>query len=325
MISVVYPLCDQDIFLLGLRPLSDKLMNQLLSHLVLPVLVGSLVDVDDLVQKQQDILDNYEREMDAIDDAQQQLNERNHQNNVISENTTSNKPLVTNSNPNSHPNSELSDVNQLQTDKGNLTRAKSDSSSIAAADDDTQKASAIRKFLERRTRISKQLALFLLTQVLTVFSDGGLINAVIVALMHPHPPKLVNQIVLQPPQKAVESSKPVAQVICIKRAYYSSAPSTPANESVDYDLNIEEKEADNHHDSILQAVLDRDENIGRYRQKRIESVEKMDVIHEDSTLPEESNMFRNELLGMLDADPTQTENEQLIASAAALILTIIRV
>eukprot|EP01083_Nonionella_stella_P311146 1108365_1 len=114
-------------------------MNQLLSHLVLPVLVGSVVDLDDLIKKQQDILNQYEKEMNAID------NECFNNNDINS-------------------NSDLSTVDL----ESSCTKNKS-TSAIEIGDDDTQKASTIRKFLERRTRISKQLSLFLLTQVLTVF------------------------------------------------------------------------------------------------------------------------------------------------------------
>ena len=290
----------QDIFLLGLRPLSDKLMNQLLSHLVLPVLIGSLVDVDDLVKIQQELLDQYEKEMNSVD------------------NENSVEPMLT-ENDNNDNNTTENIINE---------EANKSTSMLEMADDDTQKASAIRKFLQRRSRISKQLSLFLLTQVLTVFSDGGLINAIIVALMHPYPPKLVNQIVLKPPQHAVESSIPVAHVLCQKRSYYrknsttsTSQPSTPINEIND-DGNNDEK--DDKRSELMRQILDDDEN-DKVVRSRIESVEKMDIIAEDSNLPEESNMYRNELLNMLNSDPTQTENEQLIASAAALILTIIRV
>ena len=258
---------NQDIFLLGLRPLSDKLMNQLLSHLVLPVLIGSLVDVEHLVEAQQDINDQYARELNRIDG--ENFNENNH-----------NK-----------------------------------------VDDDTQKASAIRKFLESRTRISKQLALFLLTQVLSVFSDGRLCNAIIVCLIHPYPPKLVNQIILQPPQHAVESSIPISHVLCQKTSYFRkrsvSGPSTPQSECI-------EDQKDSHRSDIMKEILNNDEN-AKIQRSRIESVELMDIVHEDSVLPEDSNIYRNGLLNMLKSDPTQTENEQLIASAAALILTIIRV
>lgn len=285
---------------MGLRPLSDKLMNQLLSHLVLPVLIGSLVDVDDLVKIQQELLDQYEKEMNSVD------------------NENSVEPMLT-ENDNNDNNTTENIINE---------EANKSTSMLEMADDDTQKASAIRKFLQRRSRISKQLSLFLLTQVLTVFSDGGLINAIIVALMHPYPPKLVNQIVLKPPQHAVESSIPVAHVLCQKRSYYrknsttsTSQPSTPINEIND-DGNNDEK--DDKRSELMRQILDDDEN-DKVVRSRIESVEKMDIIAEDSNLPEESNMYRNELLNMLNSDPTQTENEQLIASAAALILTIIRV
>lgn len=291
---------------MGLRPLSDKLMNQLLSHLVLPVLIGSLVDVDDLVKIQQEKLNQYDKEYNDID---QENSVEPMMNTIEPDKDIINKPET-----NIIQNSDMTKSND----------ANKSTSMLEVADDDTQKASAIRKFLERRTRISKQLALFLLTQVLTVFSDGGLINAIIVALMHPHPPQLVNQIVLSPPQVAVESSTPLHIVLCQKRSYYrknstasTSQPSTPVNETKD-----DEKE--NKRSEVMEQVLAKDENNLKTR-SRIESVEKMDVINEDSTLPEDTNMYRNELLNMLNSDPTQTENEQLIASATALILTIIRV
>ena len=293
---------------MGLRPLSDKLMNQLLSHLVLPVLIGSLVDVDDLVRIQQEKLNQYDKEYNDID---QENSVEPMMNTEPENNNTSNKPKT--------------DIMQSpDMEKSNV--ANKSTSMLEVADDDTQKASAIRKFLERRTRISKQLSLFLLTQVLTVFSDGGLINAIIVALMHPHPPQLVNQIVLSPPQVAVESSTPLHIVLCQKRSYYrknstasTSQPSTPINE-----LNDVDDEKENKRSELMEQVLANDENNQKIR-SRIESVEKMDVINEDSNLPEDDNMYRNELLNMLNSDPTQTENEQLIASATALILTIIRV
>ena len=293
---------------MGLRALSDKLMNQLLSHLVLPVLIGSLVDVDDLVRIQQQKMNEFDKEFNDID----------------KENSV--EPMM-NTDPIKNSTSRPTVNNRNGQDLNKSNFGNKSASMLEVADDDTQKASAIRKFLERRTRISKQLSLFLLTQVLTVFSDGGLINAIIVALMHPYPPKLVNQIVLSPPQVAVESSIPLHTVLCQKRSYYrknssasSSQPSTPINELNDAD----EKEIQRKRSEAMEQVLANDENNQKVR-SRIESVEKMDVIDEDSNLPEENNMYRDELLNMLNSDPTLTENEQLIASAAALILTIIRV
>merc|ERR1711920_839179 len=98
----------------------------------------------------------------------------------------------------------------------------------------------------------------------------------------------------------------------------ASNPSTPNNE-----YNDEQKDDKDNRSDLMKDLLENDEQ-NKIQRSRIESVEKMDIIHEDSNLPEDTNMYRNGLLNMLNSDPTQTENEQLIASAAALILTIIR-
>ncbi len=63
-----------------------------------------------------------------------------------------------NNNNDINSNSDLSTVDLESSCKKN----KSTSAIEIGGDDDTQKASTIRKFLERRTRISKQLSLFLL-------------------------------------------------------------------------------------------------------------------------------------------------------------------
>ena len=317
---------------MGLRALSDKLMNQLLSHLVLPVLVGSLVEVDKLVQKQQDILDEFDKEMNAVDD-----NIEIDPNNFITDNDQNdNKQEKIELNGHKKSDDDIGKVGKEPSELKEAAKSKSKSSSELDALDDKQKASNIRKFMERRTRISKQLSLFLLTQVLTVFSDGGLINAIIVALMHKHPPKLVNQIILSPPQHAVDTSIPVAHVLCQKRSYYrkDSQPSTPiltpskgdSNNLIDNINNLDNDEDDEQYikKSHRQEVVDMDKQ-NQIQRSRIESVEKMDIINDESQFPEDINLYRNELLNMLNSDPTETENEQLIASAAALILTIIRV
>jgi len=337
----------EDIFLLGLRPLSEKLMNQVLSHLVLPVLVGSLVEVDDLLKVQQRLLQQFDAEMDRVDsdnrvqpmmanspmDADDQHDAKYEEQEQEQEEQPPppQAPQAQDRQPTEPTTDKLDSVDAL----GSLVDMNKSTSMLEVGDDDTQKASAIRKFLQRRTRISKQLALFLLTQVLTVFSDGSLINAIIVALMHPYPPKLVNQIVLKPPQHAVESSIPIAAVLCQKRSYRRdsnasstshSQPSTPKTDVMDAKTDFNgssEPHTNSKRSERMQRILENDEQ-NKIQRSHIESVEKIDIIEEDSKQPEDINMYRNELLQMLASDPTLAENEQLIASAAALLLTILR-
>lgn len=168
-----------------------------------------------------------------------------------------------------------------------------------------------------------------------MFSDGGFINAIIVGLMHPYPPKLVRQIVSSPPDCAVKTSTPVVYVLCQRnRSYYrrnseslstkTGAAATNDDGTSDSEDSVSMSQGGLNPRSDKKSVLKKDLNLQTVR-SRVESVDLTDVISSDSNVPEETNIFRNELLSILNNDPTETENEQLIGSVAALLLTILRV
>ncbi|ETO20787.1 hypothetical protein RFI_16432, partial [Reticulomyxa filosa] len=116
-----------------------------------------------------------------------------------------------------------------------LTSSARNEVQMSSAADDKQTATSHREKQESlRTRIDRQLALFLLTQVLKVFSEGGFVNALIVALMHPNPPKLVNQLIECPPPNAVKPSVAVVRILCRRRAYYRRSIS----QSSDSETNV---------------------------------------------------------------------------------------
>lgn len=76
---------------------------------------------------------------------------------------------------------------------------------------------------------------------------------------------------------------------------------------------------------MLRDTLQSDFNLQNPRSKLPSSESFVDVVESDSYLPEETNIYRNELVALFKSDPSNTEQEQLIASAAALILTLLRV
>ena len=126
----------EDIFALGIRPLSETLIDQLISHFILPVLFGSLIDDTAIT------LNKNDEKKDQTMDSKNSENGNNSQATEV-DNGRNGKD----------------DDNDDNDDNGN------DESNEVDGVSDRQNASTQRKIMQQRTRIHKQLASFLLTQV----------------------------------------------------------------------------------------------------------------------------------------------------------------
>jgi len=82
--------------------------------------------------------------------------------------------------------------------------------------------------------ISCKLSLFLLTQVCEIFRDPSLLNPLIVCLLHPHPPRLASELILNPVTVPVMAKPSVSEVL------WNSKQSTKDNLKAVEELSIED-------------------------------------------------------------------------------------